>query len=70
MKKKTRIACLFLAVALCLSLFATAFAEDGTQDPDPCAAGHTYGEDGLCTVCGAEKPEPCAEGHIYGEDGV
>ena len=29
---------------------------------------HEYGEDGLCTVCGAEEPKPCA--HEYDDDGL
>ena len=64
-----RLFAMFLALVMCLSLLPTAFA--GSEiEPDPCAEGHTYGEDGLCTVCGAKKPDPCAEGHTYGEDGV
>ncbi len=64
-----RLFAMFLALVMCLSLLPTAFA--GSEiEPETCAEGHTYGEDGVCTVCGAKKPAPCAEGHTYGEDGL
>ena len=85
MKKKKTCLTFGLVLALCVSLFATAFAEGESPEPDLCAEGHTwengvctvckavcehaYGEDGLCTVCGMAKPDPCAEGHTW-ENGV
>ena len=85
MKRMRACLALFLVLALCASLITTAFAEGESGESNPCAEGHswengvctvceavcehTYGEDRICTVCGAAKPDPCAEGHSW-ENGV
>ena len=69
MKQMKKTLCLLLALVMLLSLGPVpAFAEGETS----VCTEHVYGEDGLCTVCGAEKPAdpPACTEHVYGEDGL
>ena len=69
MKQMKKTLCLLLALVMLLSLGPVpAFAEGETS----VCTEHVYGEDGLCTICGAEKPvdPPVCTEHVYGEDGL
>ena len=69
MKQMKKTLCLLLALVMLLSLGPVpAFAEGETS----VCTEHVYGEDGLCTICGAEKPAdpPACTEHVYGEDGL